>query len=62
MESEPPVIPEEPILAEASLAEAIHLEAQTLFSLWPLFTGLAILFLFVEVVLYRGWRLRRGVR
>ena len=61
MESEPPVLPEEPILAEASLAEAIHLEAQTLFSLWPLFAGLAILFLLVETLLYRGWRLR-GMR
>jgi hypothetical protein len=57
MESEPPVLSEEPIVAAA-----VHLEAQTLFPLWPLFTGLTILFLFVEVVLYRGWRLRRGVR
>ena len=55
-ESEPPELLEEPILTEA-----IHLEAQTLFSLWPLFAGLAILFLFVEVFLHRGWRLR-GVR
>jgi len=56
-ESEPPVLSEEPILAEA-----IHLEAQILFPLWPLFAGLAILFLLVETLLYRGWRFRRGVR
>jgi hypothetical protein len=53
-ESEPPVLSEKPILAEA-----IHLEAQTLFPLWPLFAGLAILFLFMEAFLYRGWRFRR---
>ncbi|MCK4681994.1 BatA and WFA domain-containing protein [Candidatus Bipolaricaulota bacterium] len=57
LESEPPVLSEEPILAEA-----IHLEAQTLFPLWPLFAGLAILFLFVETLLYRGWRFRREER
>jgi hypothetical protein len=56
-ESEPPVLPEESILAEA-----IHLDAQTLFPLWPLFAGLAILFLLVETFFYRGWRFRRGVR
>jgi hypothetical protein len=56
-ESELPVLSEEPILAEA-----IHLEAQTLFPLWPLFAGLAILFLFVETLLYRGWRFRREER
>jgi hypothetical protein len=57
LESEPPVLPEEPVLAEA-----VHLEAQTLFPLWPFFAGLAILFLLVETLLYRGWRLRRGVQ
>jgi len=57
LESELPVLSEEPLLAEA-----IHSEAQTLFPLWPFFAGLAILFLLVETFLYRGWRFRRGVR
>lgn len=56
-ESEPPVLSEGPILAEA-----VHFKAQTLFPLWPVLAGLAILFLFVEVFLYRGWRFRRVVR
>jgi hypothetical protein len=54
LESEPPVLSEETILVEA-----VHIEAQTLFPLWPLFAGLAILFLIVETLLYRGWRVRR---